>query len=76
MHVVYQRILINFFFECTNYTLARNELIRCLLHCTQLPIMDCHLPFWGDEAQNDDTNKYIFSSVQKFIRDSGRFTNI
>ena len=59
---------------CTHYTLARNELFRCLLHATQLPIIDCHLLLWGVEAQNDDAYKHIFSSVQKFIRDSGRFT--
>ena len=54
-----------FFFVCTNYTLARNDLFRCLLHSTQLPIIDCHLLLWGDEAQNDNKNKHIFSSVQK-----------
>ena len=66
----------HFFFICTNYTLARNKHFRCLLHSTQLPIIDCHLLLWGDETQNDDTNQLIFSSVQKFIRGSGRWTKI
>ena len=34
------------------------------------------LLLWGDGTQNDDTNQHIFSYVQKFIRDSGRFTKI
>ena len=45
----------HFLFVCPNYTLARNELCRCLLHSTQLPIIDCHLLLWGDETQNEDT---------------------
>ena len=44
-------------------------------HSAQLPIIDCHLLLWGDETHYDDTNQHI-PSVQKFIRDSGRFTNI
>ena len=38
---------------------ARNELFRCLLHTTKLPIIDCHLLLCVDETQ------HIFSSVQK-----------
>ena len=66
----------HFFFVCTYYTLARNELFRCLLHSAQLRIIDCHSLLWGDEAQNVDTNNHIFSCVEKFIRDSGRLTKI
>ena len=65
----------HFLYICTNYTLASNELLRCLLHSTQLPVINCHLLLWGDEIHNDDTNQHI-SSVQKFIRDSDRFAKI
>ena len=67
----------HFFFVCNKYQYAREKLFRDLLCLTKpnikLNIIDCHLLLWGDESQNVEINKYIFQSVHKFIRDSGRF---
>lgn len=59
----------NFFFACSNCKLARSELLKSLIHFTQLLIIN------GETKHKMlIPTSIIFSSVQKIIRDSSRFT--
>lgn len=62
-----------FFFKCKNYALARNIFFLILLHLDYFHIINSHLFSLGDESLSIDVNKQLFSLVQLYIKETGRF---
>lgn len=66
----------HFCFVCKNYVNARNNLFELLFNRLEETILiNSHLLLWGSDNLSYNTNCFIFSAVQKFIKESGRFNN-
>lgn len=63
----------HFFFKCKNYTIARNNFFLNLLQLDHFRIINTHLLLWGDESLSLEINKQLFSLVQLYINETGRF---
>ena len=63
----------HFFFNCKNYTNARNKFLLQLLQQDHFRVINTHLLLWGDESLSNDINNYLFYTVHTLIQESGRF---
>ena len=66
-----EETVFHFFFECRNYTNARDILINKTVHITNITIMKI---LNGDEHLSTHDNTKIHEAVSKFIVSSKRFT--
>ena len=63
----------HFFFNCKNYTNARNKFLLQLLQQDHFRVINTHLLLWSDESLSNDINNYLFYTVLTFFQESGRF---
>ena len=63
----------HYFFTCTKYTTARNDLFNEIFRIENLNIVNTHVLLWGDSSISNTDNKHLFNLVQHYIKASERF---
>ena len=63
----------HYFFTCPRYNVARNVLFNNIFSIDKLHIVNTHVLLWGDNSISIPENKYLFTAVQAYIKQSGRF---
>lgn len=64
----------HYFFSCTKYACARNELFNNVFKIQNLNLVNPHVLLWGDVTISDSINENLFSMVHLFIKKSERFS--
>lgn len=64
----------HYFFSCTKYARARDELFNNVFKIRNLNIVNTHVLLWGDVSVSDSVNETLFSMVHLFIKKSERFS--
>lgn len=64
----------HYFFSCTKYARARDELFNNVFKIRNLNIVNTHVLLWGDVTVSDSVNETLFSMVHLFIKKSERFS--